>query len=227
MRRTLRNTRWRGFATAAALMCATLPSVTRGVAQGVPQGAKLQLNNLEKLSDKASEVNDVTLEGALLELASKFMEADHDPDTAQVKEVLKGLKGIYVKNFEFDEPGQYSQADVDAIRAQLAAPGWTRIVESHSRRSREHDEIYVMKQGDNIAGLAILVAEARELTVVNIVGNIDVNKLSLLGGHFGIPDEDQDHHKRKHKNDDASPARDKDKDKDQAAAEKEDTDDDN
>src|SRR5260370_2722866 len=86
-----------------------------------------------------------------------------------------------------------------------------------------------MKQGDNIAGLAILVAEARELTVVNIVGNIDVNKLSLLGGHFGIPDEDKDHHKRKHKNDDAYPARDKDKDKDkdQAAAEKEDTDDDN
>src|SRR5260370_17690565 len=84
-----------------------------------------------------------------------------------------------------------------------------------------------MKQGDNIAGLAILVAEARELTVVNIVGNIDVNKLSLLGGHFGIPDEDKDHHKRKHKNDDAYPARDKDKHKDkhQAAAEKEDTDD--
>src|SRR5260370_33259078 len=115
MRRTVRNTHWRGFATAAALMCETLPSVTQGVAQGVPQGAKLQLNNLEKLNDKASEVNDVTLECALLELASKFMEADHDPDTAQVKQFLKGLKGIYVKNFEFDEPGQYSQAEGDHI----------------------------------------------------------------------------------------------------------------
>jgi hypothetical protein len=204
---------------------ATLPGL------GIAQGAKLQLNNLEKLGNKAAEVNDVTLEGAMLELASKFIEADHDPESAQLREILKGLKGIYVKNFEFDEPDQYSQADVDAIRAQLSAPGWTRIVESRSRRSHEHDEIYVMKQGDGIAGLAILVAEARELTVVNIVGNIDVNKLSMLAGHFGIPDEDRDHHKRKHKNDSAPPARDKDKsngrNQDQAAAEKEDTDDDN
>lgn len=224
MRRTTKNTRWRSFALAVVLMCATLP------ASGVAQSAKLQLNNLEKLGNKAAEVNDVTLDGSLLELASKFIEAEHDPDAAQLKEVLKGLKGIYVKNFEFDEPDQYSQADVDAIRAQLAAPGWTRIVESRSRRSHEHDEIYVMKQGDSIAGLAVLVAEARELTVVNIVGNIDVNKLIMLEGHFGIPDEDRDHHKRKHKNDSAPPARDKDKNngrnQDEAAAEKEDTDDD-
>jgi hypothetical protein len=221
MRRRSKNTRWWGFPLAAGLMCAVLPGL------GLAQTAKLQLNNLEKLSDKAAEVNDVTLEGAMLELASKFIEADHDPEAAQLKEVLKGLKGIYVKNFEFDEPDQYSQADVDAIRAQLSAPGWTRIVESRSRHSREHDEIYVMKQGDSIAGLAILVAEARELTVVNIVGNIDISKLALLEGHFGIPDEDGGYHKRKPKNDDSRPAKDKQKPKDQAAAEKEGADDDN
>lgn len=224
MKRRSRNARRWCFPLATGLMCAILPCV------GWAQDAKLQLNNLEKLSDKAAEVNDVTLEGQLLELAWKFIEADHDPEAAQLKEVLQGLKGIYVKNFEFDEPDQYSQADVDAIRAQLAGPGWTRIVESRSRRSREHDEIYVMKQGqgDRIAGLAILVAEARELTVVNIVGNIDVNKLSLLEGHFGIPDEEGGHHKRKHKNDDARPAKDRDKDKnDKAQADMEDSDDDN
>jgi len=202
-------------------MCAILPGL------GLAQNPRLQLNNLDKLNSRAAEVNDVTLDGALLELASKFVDADHDPEAAQVKEVLQGVKGIYIKNFEFDEPDQYSQADVDAIRAQLAAPGWTRIVESRSRRSREHDEIYVMKQGDNITGLVVLVAETRELTVVNIVGNIDINKLSLLEGHFGIPDEDGARHKRKHKNDEAKPAKDKEKNKDQGAAEKEDADDDN
>ena len=212
--------RW-SLAPAAVLMCAILPGL------GLAQPARLQLNNLDKLNNKAAEVNDVTLDGALLELASKFLDAAHDPDAAQVKEVLQGVKGIYIKSFEFDEPDQYSQADVDAIRAQLAAPGWTRIVESRSRRSREHDEIYVMKQGDNIAGLVVLVAETRELTVVNLVGNIDVNKLSLLEGHFGIPDEDGGKHKHKHKKDDASPAKDKDKNKDKAPPEKEDADDDN
>lgn len=151
------------------------------------QNARLELKGLEKLSSKASEVNDVTLDGAMLQLASKFMDAADDPDAAQVKDVIKDLKGIYVKNFEFDEPNQYSQADVQAIRAQLTGPGWQRIVEARSEHAKEHDEIYVMKQGNAITGLAILVAEPMELTVVNIVGPIDINKLASLRGQFGIP----------------------------------------
>jgi len=161
------------------------------------QNSKLQLQNLEKLSAKAAEVNDVTLDGALLQLASKFLDAADDSDAREIKNVIKDLKGIYVKNFEFDEPNQYSQADVEAIRTQLAAPGWQRIVTSRNKRNNENDEVYLMKEGDKITGVAILVAEARELTVVNIVGPIDMDKLGELGGHFGIPDEVNDHPKNK------------------------------
>lgn len=192
---------------------------------GFGQNAKLELNNLEKLNSKAAEVNEVTLDGPMLDLAWKFIEADHDPEAAELKEILKDLKGIYVKNFEFDEADRYSQSDVEAIRSQLTGPGWSRIVESRSRRSREHDEIYVLKQGDSVAGMAILVAEPRELTVVNIVGNIDVNKLSRLEGHFGIPGEDSGRHKPKSKPDDVKPL--KGRDKPQAATQKDESEDDN
>lgn len=156
---------------------------------GAAQTGKLELKNLEKLADKAAEVNDITLDGSLLQLAVRMMENSDDRDAAQVKDLVKGLQGIYVKNFEFDSPGQYSQADVEAIRAQLTGPGWQRIVTSRSKKSGENDEIYVLKQGDKIHGIAILVAEPRELSVVNIVGAIDPEKLGELGGHFGIPDQ--------------------------------------
>ncbi|HET7873031.1 MAG TPA: DUF4252 domain-containing protein [Terriglobales bacterium] len=182
---------WLSIALQLLLACLAVPAFG--------QNAKLELKNLEKLSNKASEVNDITLDGAMLELAWKFMQADGDPEAAQLRDILKGLKGIYVKNFEFDGPNQYSQADVDAIRAQLTAPGWQRIVESRSQHSKEHDEIYIMKQGDAITGLAILVAEPNELTVVNIVGPIDINKLATLEGHFGIPGEHNGHIKHKTK----------------------------
>jgi len=195
------------------------------------QNAKLELNNLEKLNSKAAEVNDVTLDGPMLELAGKFIDMDHDPEASELKEILKGLKGIYIKNFEFDEPDQYSQADVEAIRAQLAGPGWSRIVESHSRRSHQHDEIYIMKQGDAIAGMAILVAESHELTVVNIVGPIDIEKLGRLEGHFGIPRTDDcdgstleacgDRQKHRRQNSPSGPTKDKHKEQ---AAPKEDAD---
>jgi len=36
-------------------------------------------------------------------------------------------------------------------------------------------------------GLVILSAEPKELTVVNIVGPINLDQLSDLGGHLGIP----------------------------------------
>lgn len=38
-----------------------------------------------------------------------------------------------------------------------------------------------------IAGLVVIAAEPREFTIVNIVGPIDLDQLSSLGGQFGIP----------------------------------------
>jgi Domain of unknown function (DUF4252) len=157
------------------------------------QPGKLQLQNLEKLADKADEVSDVSLDGSLLQLAVTVMKKSGDRDAAQLVDVMKGLTGIYVKSFEFDEPGQYSQGDVEAIRKQLTGPGWQRVVTSFSKRNNERDEVYLLKQGDKVNGVAILVAEARELTVVNLVGAIDPEKLGELGGHFGVPSEIYEH----------------------------------
>jgi hypothetical protein len=152
------------------------------------QGAKLQLDNLNKLGDKAARVTDVTLDGSLLNFAVSLIEKmddEGDKDVAQLKSIIKGLQGIYVKSFEFDEPGQYSKADVEAIRAQLATPRWTRIVQSTDKHANEHDEIYLLKNGEHVAGVTILVAEARELTVVNIVGEVPIDKIAALERHFG------------------------------------------
>jgi hypothetical protein len=172
------------------------------IAMAVPvlgQAAKLELKNLEKLSSKAAEVNDITLEGDMLLFAAKFIDKN-DSEEAEVKDLIKNLKGIYIKSFEFDKDDQYSQTDVDAIRSQLAAPGWTRMVESRSQKSRETNEIYLMKDKDAIAGVAILVAEPRELTIVNIVGPIDINRLSELEGMMGKSHNDGSHNNDSHNN---------------------------
>jgi hypothetical protein len=164
-----------------ALLCVSNACIAQ------PQPGKLQLDNLDKLNAKASVVNDVTLDGALLGMATKAVASSDDPDAKDVKEAIKGLKGIYIKNFEFDKPHQYTPEDVEAIRSQLAH-GWTRIVQSQDKRQEEINEIYLLKNGDKVEGVAILVAEPKELTVVNIVGPIDFEKLGALGGKLGIPD---------------------------------------
>src|SRR5580765_4693811 len=155
-------------------------------ARGQAQDARLQLGNLDKLSEKAARVTDVTLDGSLLEFAIKIIEKaeENDEDVRQLKSIVKNLKGIYIKSFEFDEASQYSKTDVEAIRSQLTSPRWTKIVQSTDKRHNEHDEIYLLKENDRVGGLVILVAEAKELTVVNIVGDVPVDKIAAMEEHL-------------------------------------------
>jgi len=44
-----------------------------------------------------------------------------------------------------------------------------------------------MNNGDKVDGLAVLAFEPKQLVVVNIVGTIDLEKLSKLEGEFGVP----------------------------------------
>jgi Domain of unknown function (DUF4252) len=155
--------------------------------------------NLERLAEHATETVDVTLDASMLQLASRFLSKD-DPDQMRVKQLVSKLKGVYVRSFEFDKDGQYSKSDVEAIRSQLKAPDWTRIVGVKSTKG-DNSDIYVKRSGDQIAGLMVINAEPKELTVVHIDGAIDPQELSELGGHMGIPKLD----KLRHRDNDEKP----------------------
>jgi len=179
------------IATLLLACCASIPAFG--------QNPRLQIKNLDKLSKKASEVVDVTLDESMLKLASKFMAEDKDEDDAEAREIVKDLKGVYVKSFEFEKEGEYSEEDVEAIRSQLAAPGWTRVVGVRSKHDGDNAEVYLMTDSNtrNILGLAIIAADPETLTVVNLVGPIDIEKLSALEGKMGIPRMGLDKEKRK------------------------------
>ena len=156
-----------------------------GLAAQTP-GPRMGLAGLEKLAASASETVDVSLDTSLLALAARFMD-DSDTDDAQVKAMMSGLKGIYVRSFEFGNGKGYTTDDVATIRKQLNAPGWARMVNVDKPKAGEVVDVYFYQEAGKVAGLAVLVAEPAELTVVNIVGPIDLSKLPALGGQFGIP----------------------------------------
>jgi hypothetical protein len=162
---------------------------------GQSQNGRLQLTNLDKLSSKAANVTEVTLDGPMLEMAAKFIAMDEDKEDAELIAIMKNLKGIYIKSFEFDAANQYSAADVEAVRKQLAAPGWSCIVNVR-KRTGERNEVYLLKDGEKVAGVAILVAEDRELTIVNIVGAIPVDKIVQFEDHFARGLRDEQKHKK-------------------------------
>jgi len=136
------------------------------------------------LAEQAKEVVDVTLDAQMLRLASKFFSSGNSDERA-VRDVVQRLEGIYVRSYEFDREGQYDRKIVDTIRRQLG-PSWKRIVNVRSR-DKENVEVYTDVRGDAITGLGVISAEPRELTIVNIVGPIDLERLSHLEGQFGVP----------------------------------------
>ena len=150
------------------------------------QQGKLNIEHLDKLASRASQTVDVTVDQNLLKLAWKFL-GERSPDEKLVKDIVKDLKGVFVKRFVFEKENEYTDADVEAIRSQLNVPAWTKIVGVRSKREGINVDVHIMTEESLIRGLAVLIAEPKALTVVNIVGPLDVEKLSQLGGRFGIP----------------------------------------
>ena len=148
------------------------------------QSGKIQMDQLTRLAAKAESVNSVALDQSMLQLASGAVHAGKDQ---QVRHLLGQLKGVYVKDFEFAKPGEYSQADVNEILCQVEGHSWEQIVSSVNKRSHKTDAIYVLHDANTFKGILIVSAEPRELAVVNIVGPINPRDLSRMQGMFGIP----------------------------------------
>ena len=181
------------------LLIATLVLTIAARAQ-TPQTSRLELSSLDHLAAKASQTVDVNIDERLIRIAAKAF-SDKDADEREIKKLITGVKGIYVKSFEFDSDGQFTTADVEAIRVQVRGPGWTRLVNVTSKKEG-NVEVYLLMVGDDIGGLAVLSSEDRELTIVNIVGPVDLEKLAKLEGQFGVPELGIEKTKDKAKKDD-------------------------
>jgi len=73
------------------------------------------------------------------------------------------------------------------MRSQLNGPGWSKIAQVVSRRDKENVDVFLRIANSQIDGMVVLVAGAKELTIVDIDGQIKPEDLGKLGGRAGIP----------------------------------------
>ena len=151
------------------------------------QDSRIQTASLDHLAAKASQTVDVNIDERLDADGSEGLLGSGCRRTRKSRSWSTGLKGIYVKSFEFESDGQYTAADLESIRTQLRGPGWTRLVNVTSKKDGNL-EVYLLLNGEQVGGLAVLHTDEKELTVVNIVGPVDLDKLAELEGQFGVPE---------------------------------------
>ncbi len=171
---------------AVAAACLSLPVLAAA------EGPQLKLPSFPDLKERATESVDVSLGRLPLHLAG-WLVNDSDPDSAEVRKTLQGLKSVQVRSFQFNADYAYPQAEIDQLRAQLSAPGWSPLVQVRKRgdqqgRNRENVDIYVALDDKKVKGLVIIACEPRELTVVHIVGTLDLAQIAGLRKTFASPD---------------------------------------
>ena len=125
--------------------------------------------NLDAVAAKAKEKAEITLDGPMLEQALKMA-----PE--KVKGSVANVSRFTLRHYEFEKPGEFSNADVEAIRKQVsAANGWSRLLST--KEEHESVDIYVLTQGGKAGGLLLIAAEEKELTVIHVVGSIELASL--------------------------------------------------
>jgi hypothetical protein len=151
------------------------------------QDARLHFEKLSLLENKARDVVEVNVDGKLLDLAKRVTQKINDQDARTVGQAISGLKGIYVRVYNFAEPNQYNMSDVDEIRNELNNPAWQRVANVRSKKNDQKVDIYTMFTGDQMSGAAVVISDNKTVALVNVIGVIDIETLVELSGRMNIP----------------------------------------
>jgi hypothetical protein len=141
------------------------------------------------LAERAAHVTEVTLDKNMLAFAGKFMnkDKDDDKDDKAAKEMIQGLRGVYVRDYEFDKDNEYTAEELEGLRKYITSTDWSPMVHERTKGAKEGTDVYLKLVNGQVQGLFVLDAEPKELSLVLILGPIDMDKIGALGGSFGIP----------------------------------------
>ncbi len=169
--------RW-GCLVLALTLCAPAWGFTSG---------KLDVDT-EDLKGQADEVVEVNLDGEALEQGSKLL-AIRNGVSGSVKSVLGKIKGIYRKTYRFAAGNPYEQEAVSDIRDQMADDGWSPMIDVQNRQQNRGLTVYSYTSTDGSApnGVTVISTDPGEVTVLNLVGDVDLDALADVGETLGMP----------------------------------------
>ena len=146
---------------------------------------QIDLKSLDKLAAKAKNKTDINMDEAMVKSAAGFLDQKKG-DEALAKKTVEGLKGLYVRVYEFDRKGAYTLDDLKPVLDQLKAPNWTAFLQS--KEDGEQTEIWMHRTNGESDGILLVSAEGNEVVVINALGAARLQDLTILGelGNFAV-----------------------------------------
>jgi hypothetical protein len=152
---------------------------------GAAQNPELNLPDFKSSAHNATDSVNISLGPWLLHTVGSLID-DHDADGAAAKRLFASIESIRVRTYQFDGDA-FPSAAIDSVRRQLEGPGWSQLLQSRDRNHGEGVDIYVMTERDRTKGFALIATEAREVTIINIVGSIRLEDLPKLEQRLQLP----------------------------------------
>lgn len=126
---------------------------------------------------------EVNISAGLLTMAARLAHKT-EPEVA---EVLRGLKAARVHVVGLDNENRDDlEARVKALRAELDAKGWDRVVTAQGKG--KDVGVHIKTRGEEaIEGVVVTVLEdRREAVFANLVGNVQPEKLAAVGEKLNL-----------------------------------------
>ena len=158
-----------------------------GVASGVagaeqPAGAREALRNLT--SEHANHTA-FTFDHDMLQSAAGFLNNGDGPPIQ--------LNSVTVENYRYSEPAFYIPESMHALVKAYDAAGWKHLVDEHAS-SRDAatppkplTDLWLHYDGPVIDDVTVVVRARKQMSVIEVSGQLRPLDLVHLSGHFGIP----------------------------------------
>ena len=127
---------------------------------------------------------EINLRGSMLALLAKGIKKRNP----QGSEFLESLTAANVRVYDESALGGRNFAEVQKFYKQQMSSQWETLSRTKDEQKRIAYGIYSLAEGDVVSGLVVLVESdiKREFAVVNLVGKIDITKLSQLDKITGV-----------------------------------------
>jgi hypothetical protein len=129
------------------------------------------------------EFVEVNVKSNLISMVARLAKAS-EPEVA---DVLKGLHAVRVNVIGLDDKNRAEvQERIAKVRAELEAKGWERVVTA--QKKGDDVGVFVKTRADEaVEGVVVTVLQGdREAVLVNVVGDIQPEKLAVIGERFDI-----------------------------------------
>ena len=152
----------------------------------------------QELAAKADYVTELTLDKNMLSASADLLE--RKDKAADLQRLVKGLESIYLRDYQFEKDGAYTQSDIDKLRKHYTTPAWIPALEHQELPQGGTLDVALDADKEKVSGIFMVLRRPRHVSFVYIVGAIslvdiesmkEMAKMKALGGSGDASDDDE------------------------------------